>query len=99
MAEMISEGFCMAVRTTTLVPRRRRADPPGGLDAVDARKVDDHQDHVGSLLPAPGDRILAHRKGRHELDAGLPPEQQRERLGEHLVVVHHEHAGRLGHIT
>ncbi len=34
------------------------------------------------------------RKGRDELDTGLSPEQQRERLGEHLAVVDHEDAQR-----
>ena len=87
----------MAVRTTTLVPREAARIRPSGLDAIDARNVDVHQVHVGGLLPAPGHRILARRKGRHELDTWLPPGQQRERLEISWSSIN-EHAERVGQI-
>ena len=78
-------------------------DAPRPLDAVDAGKVDVHQDHVGRVLLGELQRRFDARRGTDALEVGLRVDGDRDRLREREVIVDDQHPlchlslrGRLG---
>src|SRR4051812_10765226 len=69
---------------------------PGRLDAVDARHVEVHDDHVGLQLAGALDRLRPVGGGADELDVVDRRDEPAEALADHAVVVgeqHPDHAG------
>src|SRR5215469_14452943 len=73
-----------------------RRDLPGGLQAVEHRHADIHEDDVGAQLSDPGDGLLPVDGLADHLDVGLGVEQDGKARPHHALVVGHDHADRHG---
>ena len=71
--------------------RRHPADPPGGLDPIDVRHVEVHQDDVGLKRSGKRDRFSAARATTDDLDALVDRQGEHERLGEERVIIDDQH--------
>src|SRR3954447_6008580 len=69
-------------------------DPARGLEPVQLRHPDVHQDHVGVLARGLGDRLEPVARLGHDLDVLLVAQQQPEAGPHHRLVVHDKHPDR-----